>query len=498
MSGKWWYKFALVLAALTALLALTWPMLRSSAPASASSEVSPGASMPGMEADGAETPTPAASAAGPVSYTPNVAFTLQTGIAEGRMVFIGVGGAIDGAVDPALKVRTGDVVQVTLINGEGAEHDVSFPDQNATSDRLKTAGASSTIVFRADKPGAFVYFCTVPGHRQAGMEGKLVVGEEAMAAAPVSPSISRDPADLPPPIGDRPPGHMRVNLETTEVDGRLADGTTYTFWTFNGQVPGPFLRVRQGDTVEIILKNSAGSHMIHSIDLHAVIGPGGGAAVMQVPPGQEKSFTFKALNPGIFVYHCATPMVAQHITNGMYGLILVEPAGGLPPVDREFYVMQGELYTQTPYGQRGHAEFSVDKLLAEKPEYFVFNGSVGALTQEHPLKAKVGETVRIFFGVGGPNAISSFHVIGEILDRVYDQGSLTAPPVSEVQTTLVPPGGATVVELQLRVPGRYLLVDHALARMERGLVGFLLADGPENPDIFHAHNPPAPGDTGGH
>ena len=169
----------------------------------------------------------------------------------------------------------------------------------------------------------------------------------------------------------------------------------------------------------------------------------------------------------------------------MYGLILVEPEKGLAPVDREFYVMQGEIYTQEKFGKRGHLEFSVDKLMAETPEYFVLNGAVGALTQERPLKAKVGETVRIYFGVGGPNYTSSFHVIGEIFDHVYDQASITAAPLTDVQTTLVPPGGATIVEFKIEVPGRYILVDHALSRLERGLVGFLLAEGPENPTIFH-------------
>jgi CheY-like chemotaxis protein len=187
----------------------------------------------------------------------------------------------------------------------------------------------------------------------------------------------------------------------------------------------------------------------------------------------------------VFVYHCATPMVANHITSGMYGLILVEPPGGLPKVDREFYVMQGELYTDRPFGQRGHDEFSVDKLLAERAEYFVFNGAVGALTAEYPMKAKVGETVRIFFGVGGPNATSSFHVIGEIFDRVYDQAAIGSPGAANVQTTTVPAGGATIVEFKLEVPGRYILVDHALSRLERGLAGFLVVDGPANPDVFH-------------
>ena len=235
--------------------------------------------------------------------------------------------------------------------------------------------------------------------------------------------------------------------------GRLANETTYNYWTFNGKVPGPFLRVRVGDTVDLNFKNHADSRMIHSIDLHAVTGPGGGAVMTQAPPGETKSFRFKALNPGLYVYHCATPMVANHISSGMYGLILVEPTDGLPRVDHEFYVMQGELYTDGPYGQRGHDEFSVEKLLAERAEYFVFNGAVGALTSEYPLKAKVGETVRIFFGVGGPNATSSFHVIGEIFDRVYNQGALGSPVSTNVQTTTVAPGGATMVEFKLECPG---------------------------------------------
>ena len=204
------------------------------------------------------------------------------------------------------------------------------------------------------------------------------------AAAPqtlVEADISREPTDLPPPIGKREPQTVRVDLVSVEVEGRLAEGTTFGYWTFNGKVPGPFLRVRVGDTIDVHLKNSADSSMIHSVDFHAATGPGGGAAALQVDPGDEKSMTFKALVPGLYVYHCATPMVAEHIANGMYGLILVEPEDGLPPVDHEFYVMQGEIYTDVPFGQHGSQEFSVEKLLNERPEYFVFNGSVGALSQ---------------------------------------------------------------------------------------------------------------------
>src|SRR3990172_3073299 len=306
-------------------------------------------------------------------------------------------------------------------------------------------------------------------------------GDSAPAAAPQEPTtgvdIVRDPTDLPAPLETRDPETIRIDLEAIEVEGQLADGTTFTYWTFNGQVPGPFFRVKVGDTLEVHMKNSTSSTMTHSVDFHAVTGPGGGATMTQTPPGQETAFTAKAINPGLFVYHCATPMVADHIANGMYGLILVEPEGGLPAVDREFYVMQGALYTTGAFGEQGHQMSDTTKLLNEDPEYFVFNGAVGALTDQKPLTANVGETVRIFFGVGGPNFTSSFHVIGEIFDRVYQQASLTSDPLTDVQTTLVPPGGATMVEFEIDVPGRYLLVDHALSRLERGLVGFLYAEG---------------------
>ncbi len=177
-------------------------------------------------------------------------------------------------------------------------------------------------------------------------------------------------------------------------------------------------------------------------------------------------------------------MVAHHITNGMYGLAVIEPEGGLEDVDREFYVMQGDLYTVEDHGTRGDLGFSVDKLLDERAEYFTFNGAVGALTAEHPLEAEVGEDVRIFFGVGEPNATSSFRVIGEIFDRVYDQGAITSEPLRDVQTLTVAPGGATMVEFGLDVPGRYILVDHSLSRAEKGLAGFLHAEGEQNPEIF--------------
>jgi nitrite reductase (NO-forming) len=298
--------------------------------------------------------------------------------------------------------------------------------------------------------------------------------------------IARDPSEIPPPISRHEPQTVKVELETVEVEARLDERATCTFWTFNGRVPGPFVRTRVGDTVEVTLTNNESSTMMHNVDFHACNGPGGGAGATSANPGETRTFSFKVLNPGLYVYHCAVPPVAMHIAAGMYGLILVEPEGGLPPVDHEFYVMQGEIYTEETIGTAGLLTESYDKIINERPEYFVFNGHVGALTEHYPLTAKVGETVRIFFGVGGPNFTSSFHVIGEIFDRAYQMGSLTAPPIENVQSISVPPGAANIVEFKLEVPGRYVLVDHALARAERGLAGYLIVEGPEDKEVFDA------------
>ena len=231
------------------------------------------------------------------------------------------------------------------------------------------------------------------------------------------------PPQVPPPITRRNPATVVVRLESYEKRGHLADGVEYEFWTFGNSVPGPLIRVREGDTVEIHLKNDATSKFLHSIDLHAVTGPGGGAKLTQAAPGQEKAFVWKALNPGLYVYHCATPMISHHIANGMYGMILVEPKGGFPRVDKEFYVMQGEFYTEGKLGEQGFQTLSFDKMFREQPEYVVFNGATDSLRGKNALRAKVGDKIRIFFGVGGPNLVSSFHLIGEIFDRVYPEAA---------------------------------------------------------------------------
>jgi nitrite reductase (NO-forming) len=300
--------------------------------------------------------------------------------------------------------------------------------------------------------------------------------------------IVRDPGDVPPPIAYKNPALVRMTLTAQEVMGTLDPSaqTTYRYWTFNGKVPGPMIRVRQGDTIELTLRNDGTSHMAHSIDLHAALGPGGGAAFTQAVPGQSKTFTFQATTPGLFVYHCGTPMIAEHMANGMYGLILVEPEGGLPHVDHEYYVMQGEIYTAAPKGKDGLQQFSAAKLMAETPEYFVFNGAVDALTAGHVMKSNVGETVRVFFGNAGPNQTAATHTVGEIFTKVYEDGSLTVPPRTDLQTVGVPPGSAAVLEFATKIPGKFALMDHSIARMSKGLMAAIEVSGFEDGTLMHA------------
>lgn len=301
---------------------------------------------------------------------------------------------------------------------------------------------------------------------------------------PVEQAVLVAPPHVPPPITRDHPARVVINLEVRELIKHLADGVDYTFWTFGGDVPGNFLRVREGDLVEFHLNNDPSSKLPHNIDLHAVNGPGGGATSAFTAPGHTSQFTFQALNPGLYVYHCATAPVPMHIGNGMYGLILVQPKAGLPPVDREYYVMQGEFYTTGRFGDEGLQSFDMNKALDERPPYVVFNGAVGSLVGDHALTANVGETVRIFFGDGGPNLTSSFHVIGEIFDRVYPEGAL-GNPVENVQTTTVPSGGATMVEFKVNVPGTYVLVDHAVTRaFNKGALGLLKVSGAEDRAIY--------------
>jgi nitrite reductase (NO-forming) len=300
--------------------------------------------------------------------------------------------------------------------------------------------------------------------------------------APVR-AVLTSPPHVPPPITRKHPAKVIVELEVIEKEMQISEGVSYTFWTFGGTVPGSFIRVRQGDTVEFHLKNHPSSKMPHNIDLHGVTGPGGGAASSFTAPGHRSQFTFKALNEGIYVYHCATAPVGMHVANGMYGLILVEPPEGMPKVDHEYYVMQGDFYTSGKYREKGSQPFDMEKAIDERPTYVLFNGAEGALTGDKALTAKIGESVRLYVGNGGPNLVSSFHVIGAIFDQVRYEGGSNVQ--KNVQTTLIPAGGAAVVKFTTRVPGSYVLVDHSIFRaFNKGALAIMKVTGPDDKSIY--------------
>ena len=318
---------------------------------------------------------------------------------------------------------------------------------------------------------------------EAPASSTQAAAETPAADLPVIDAVTTHAPEVPPAIDRDHPARVRVKMETVEKTMKMDDGVEYHYWTFNGDVPGRMIRVREGDTVEVEFSNNPSSTVPHNVDFHAATGPGGGAEASFTAPGRTSTFSFKALQPGLYIYHCAVAPVGMHIANGMYGLILVEPKEGLPKVDKEFYIVQGDFYTKGKKGAQGLQPFDMDKAIAEQPEYVVFNGHVGAIAGDNALKAKAGETVRMYVGNGGPNLVSSFHVIGEIFDKVYVEGGKLIN--ENVQSTLIPAGGAAIVEFKVDIPASYTLVDHSIFRaFNKGALGQLKVEGAENPEIM--------------
>lgn len=318
--------------------------------------------------------------------------------------------------------------------------------------------------------------------QQESVENKTIDPTTIQISGEMKAELTSPPF-VPVPVGSREAKKLIIDMEIIEKVAEMTDGVNYVYWTFGGSVPGSFIRTRVGDEIEFTLKNHPDNKLPHNIDLHAVTGPGGGATSSFVAPGHKITFSFKTLNPGLYVYHCATAPVGMHIANGMYGLILVEPKGGLPKVDKEYYIMQGDFYTKGDYGQPGLQPFDMKKAIDEDADYVVFNGKVGSLTGDNAITANVGETVRLFVGNGGPNLVSSFHVIGEIFDRVNIEGGTAIN--KNVQTTLIPAGGAVIVEFKVEVPGTFIIVDHSIFRaFNKGALGMLKVQGEENKTLY--------------
>ena len=324
---------------------------------------------------------------------------------------------------------------------------------------------------------------TASAEAPAAASDSQAAAETPSSELPVVDAIMTHAPEVPPAIDRDHPAKVRVKMETVEKTMTMEDGVEYHYWTFNGDVPGQMIRVREGDTVEVEFSNNPSSTVPHNVDFHAATGQGGGAEASFTAPGHTSTFSFKALQAGLYIYHCAVAPVGMHIANGMYGLILVEPKEGLPKVDKEFYIVQGDFYTKGKKGAQGLQPFDMDKAIAEQPEYVVFNGHVGAIAGDNALKAKAGETVRMYVGNGGPNLVSSFHVIGEIFDKVYvEAGKLIN---ENVQSTLIPAGGAAIIEFKADIPGSYTVVDHSLFRaFNKGALGQLKVEGAENPEIM--------------
>ncbi|CBN86885.1 MULTISPECIES: copper-containing nitrite reductase [Neisseria] len=318
---------------------------------------------------------------------------------------------------------------------------------------------------------------------EAASSAAQTAAETPSGELPVIDAVTTHAPEVPPAIDRDYPAKVRVKMETVEKTMKMDDGVEYRYWTFDGDVPGRMIRVREGDTVEVEFSNNPSSTVPHNVDFHAATGQGGGAAATFTAPGRTSTFSFKALQPGLYIYHCAVAPVGMHIANGMYGLILVEPKEGLPKVDKEFYIVQGDFYTKGKKGAQGLQPFDMDKAVAEQPEYVVFNGHVGSIAGDNALKAKAGETVRMYVGNGGPNLVSSFHVIGEIFDKVYVEGGKLIN--ENVQSTIVPAGGSAIVEFKVDIPGSYTLVDHSIFRaFNKGALGQLKVEGAENPEIM--------------
>lgn len=324
---------------------------------------------------------------------------------------------------------------------------------------------------------------TASAEAPAASSDSQAAAETPSSELPVVDAIMTHAPEVPPAIDRDHPAKVRVKMETVEKTMTMEDGVEYHYWTFNGDVPGQMIRVREGDTVEVEFSNNPSSTVPHNVDFHAATGQGGGAEASFTAPGHTSTFSFKALQAGLYIYHCAVAPVGMHIANGMYGLILVEPKEGLPKVDKEFYIVQGDFYTKGKKGAQGLQPFDMDKAIAEQPEYVVFNGHVGSIAGDNALKAKAGETVRMYVGNGGPNLVSSFHVIGEIFDKVYVEGGKLIN--ENVQSTLIPAGGAAMIEFKVDIPGSYTVVDHSIFRaFNKGALGQLKVEGDENPEIM--------------
>ncbi len=305
--------------------------------------------------------------------------------------------------------------------------------------------------------------------------------------APRVERIAADPRNIPAPIKRSTPKTHTITLESKDLIAEIEDGVQFKYMTYGGQVPGPMIRVRQGDTIILTFKNNSNNTVIHNVDFHAVYGTGGGSDATTCPPGMSRTIKFKVLYPEAFIYHCAVPNLDMHISSGMFGMILVEPPEGLPEVDHEFYFGQHEVYTDKKAGEKGMHNFNMESMEDENPTYVLLNGAKYAITEKRygTLNVKRDETARIFLVTGGPNLTCNFHPIGNVWTKSWREGAIASHPERYVQTCHVPPGSCGIFEMEFPVPSTIKLVDHALSRVARkGMMATITVAGEERPELF--------------
>ena len=352
---------------------------------------------------------------------------------------------------------------------------------------LSSLGCTQSAAQQADEDGQPT---SRSDKKAAGTAAGAGIATAAMASGKLD-AIVADPTAVPAPVQRTSAVTHEVALTCEEIEAEIRPGVTFRYMTFGGQVPGPMIRVRQGDTVRFTLENLPSSRALHNIDFHAVYGTGGGAEATNVQPDQSNGMVFQARYPGAFIYHCAVPNLDYHISAGMFGLIFVEPPEGLPEVDREIYLGQHELYTKDPKSdQHNHQHFDYERMIAEDPNYVLLQGAKTALTADRagPMKARVGETARVFFVNGGPNLTSNFHPIGNVWSKAWREGAIASDPERYVQTMAVPPGSCGIFEMEFPVPETVKLVDHALSRVvHKGMLGEIVVEGEPRPNVFDPH-----------
>jgi nitrite reductase (NO-forming) len=404
----------------------------------------------------------------------------------------GSGGAAMGAVaveafdlgftPTAIEVDAAGRYEFTLNNTGTIPHDVTFPD--GTTSGMIDAGKSGTVEIDVPAEG-LTFICSIPGHAQAGMEGAVTVKGAAPASGddhggpPPTTDVAADPnAPAPVTFDAKAPARLSgdvhdIDLVITEQEMTVAPGFVQKVWTFGGTVPGPVIRVKVGDTIRVHLKNPATNQLPHSIDFHASQ-VAWNDEMTSISPGEEKLYEWTADYAGVWMYHCGTSPALHHIANGMYGMVIVEPAEGLPPVDNEFALVQSEWYL----GPQGDIT-SLDKASvgAPAPDFVVFNG-VANQYLDAPLTVGTGESVRIFVLDAGPNIDSSFHIVGTIFDTVIKEGvALLKGNTGSwgAQAMDLSPAQGGIVEFTTAEDGLYPIVTHAFNFVGRGALGLVQA-----------------------